>query len=115
MSKEFQIGVDAARVEAYAGAIDDEKNKTDFRHFNPYLAIKCKITDELMKGKSARLAVSVNGGPMQVEVNGDAVDGRGAMSKQSLATVIDTYLPGRGAKMADLVWDRRAAVVFSKR
>lgn len=99
MSKEISIGVDAAHLEAFAKAVENNP-KIDFRNFNPHLAVRCRIADELSFGHLVRLSAVVNGGTnFDVLVNGNKVE-CGALGRRGLESIINVYTHGRGEKIA---------------
>lgn len=99
MGKEIKVGVDRAHLEAFVKSIENNP-KIDFRSFNPHLAIRCRIAEELNRNGSVRVSANVNGGPLHVHVNGDNVDEGGAVTRLALESVVNVYSPGRGSQIA---------------
>lgn len=99
MGKEIEISVDAEHLEAFARAVENNP-QIDYRSFNPHLAMRCRIADELNINGSARVSASVNGGPLDVHINGNKIDQGGAITRPGLESVVDVYSLGQGAKIA---------------
>lgn len=99
MAKEIVVGINAAHLEAFTRAVENNP-QIDHRSFNPHLAMRCRIADELKMNGSARVTANVNGGPLDVHVNGNKIDQGGVITRPGLESVLDVYSPGQGTRIA---------------
>ncbi len=100
MAREIILDADQPVSQASYEAIVSHR----LEKFNPYLATKFRIDEQVTHGAGdVRLTAAelANGGPVEVYINGQMIDEGGAMSKLGLKTVVDSYKPGQGEKIAE--------------
>jgi hypothetical protein len=102
MGKEIKVDVNLGHTRSFKRAVENNP-KIDFRTFNPHLAVRCRIADELDRSGSAQVSANVNGGPLEVHVNGSKIEEGGEFSRRGLVSVINVYSNGRGEEIADLM------------
>lgn len=105
MAKEIIVGINVAHHEAFTRAVENNP-QIDHRNFNPHLAMRCTIADELNMNGSAQVSADVNGGPLDVRVNGNKIDQGGAITRPVLESVIEVYCPGQGARIASAMLNK---------
>ncbi|EKE10363.1 MAG: hypothetical protein ACD_16C00047G0001 [uncultured bacterium] len=109
MGKEIKVGVDREHIRAFSEVV---KSYPDLRGLNPHLAARYKIADHLQSGEDVRLSASVNGGRLNVFINGSQVKKGGELTREGLGSVIDVYSSGRGKKIAASMLAKGVVVVL---
>lgn len=111
MRKEIGIDVDVGHVRAFRAAIEGTP-EIDFRNFSPHLALRCRLSDELVSGVAVRVSAAVNGGPLDIRINGAPVDGIG-VTRESLESVVEVFCPGSSKKITDMMIKDGSVLILS--
>ena len=112
MGKEIRVGVDARHVRAFFEAIR-KTPKIDFRSFSPHLALRCRLSDELIQGEVAKVSAAVNGGPLDIRINGGEIEGV-AITKEGLESVVEVFCPGRGGEITASMLAKGTVLVLNR-
>ncbi len=112
MGKEIRVEVEVRHVWAFSEAIK-RTPKIDFRSFSPHLALRCRLSDELIQGEVARVSAAVNGGPLDIRINGGEVE-EFAVTKESLVSVVEVFCPGRGGEITASMLSKGTVLVLNR-
>ena len=112
MGKEIRVGVDARHVRAFSEATQNTP-KIDFRSFSPHLALRCRLSDELIQGAVAKVSAVVNGGPLDIRINGGEIEGV-AVTKEGLESVVEVFCPGRGGEITASMLAKGTVLVLNR-
>ncbi len=112
MGKEIIVGVNGGHVRRFCEAIDSTP-EIDFRNFSPHLSLRCAITDNLVKDSSVKISAAVDGGPLDLLINGCPVEDF-RVTDESLRSVVEVFCPGRGREITASMLAKGAVLVLNR-